>query len=581
MAICYLEVDDEITTAIGRLRAVTDQDAIVVVPVGSHIATSRINFKLLAREAAERGMNVVAVSEEPQVRALAISADLPAYDSIRTAEQALITFREQDRRLAERISPTMPREHPDASLRDAGATRVMPAVPVARAPTSSSAVSQDTAIMPAAAGSGAATAARRARSRRRSRVAPILVVLLLALLVAGVGYGAYVFLPTATITVHPVAGQIQAPPFTVTADPNAAVVDTVNGVIPAESVAVPVHVSGTFPATGVETRDIRAAGSVRFMSENTLNAVPIPADTVVSTTDGVQFATQEDITIPKASFATGPSTVDVDIKAVKGGTVGNVDAGTITVVPSDLGAQLVSVTNPDATTGGKHVQTQVVSQEDYDGAVASLTSDLQPALATTLADPASVPRGLVVFPATAQLGAAQADQDAATLVGLAEASFPLALDTSASVTAVDESLIDQVAQARLRATLQPGQRLVSDVSATNDGGSVVGQTIVYNVLASGLGYSDPDPQSILAAVRGKSVADARAALAQFGQADLTVWPDFIDHLPDQTGRISVTIVAPTPAPTVAPSAASSAAPTAAPVPSVAPQLTATPLPVSS
>src|SRR3954454_15599313 len=103
MTTVYLENDDEITTAIARLRAVADRDVIVVVPPGSKIATSRINFKLLAREASERRMNLVAVSDEPQVRALAISAGLPAYDSIPAAEQALATFREQDRRLSERV----------------------------------------------------------------------------------------------------------------------------------------------------------------------------------------------------------------------------------------------------------------------------------------------------------------------------------------------------------------------------------------------------------------------------------------------------------------------------------------------
>ena len=81
MSTIYVEADDEITTAIAKIRAVTESDAILVVPAGSKIATSRINFKLLAREAAERRMNVVAVSDEPQVRALAVSAGLPAYDS--------------------------------------------------------------------------------------------------------------------------------------------------------------------------------------------------------------------------------------------------------------------------------------------------------------------------------------------------------------------------------------------------------------------------------------------------------------------------------------------------------------------
>ncbi|HLB44630.1 MAG TPA: hypothetical protein VJK49_04525, partial [Candidatus Limnocylindrales bacterium] len=97
MTVCYLEIDDEITTAIARLRAVDDGEAVIIVPPGSRIATSRINFKLLAREANERRLNVAAVSDDPAVRALAISAGLPTYDTVASAEEALATFREQDR----------------------------------------------------------------------------------------------------------------------------------------------------------------------------------------------------------------------------------------------------------------------------------------------------------------------------------------------------------------------------------------------------------------------------------------------------------------------------------------------------
>src|SRR3954469_4393311 len=103
MTVVYLEPDDEITTAIARLRALTDGEAVVIVPPGSRIATSRINFKLLAREANERKLNVAAVSDDPAVRAVAISAGLPTYDNIGAAQQALANFKEQDRQLAERI----------------------------------------------------------------------------------------------------------------------------------------------------------------------------------------------------------------------------------------------------------------------------------------------------------------------------------------------------------------------------------------------------------------------------------------------------------------------------------------------
>ena len=33
-----------------------------------------------------------------------------------------------------------------------------------------------------------------------------------------------------------------------------------------------------------------------------------------------------------------------------------------------------------------------------------------------------------------------------------------------------------------------------------------------------------------------------------GNADISVWPDFVDHLPDQAARISINVVAPSAAP---------------------------------
>jgi hypothetical protein len=288
-----------------------------------------------------------------------------------------------------------------------------------------------------------------------------------------------------------------------------------------------------------------------------LNAVQITAETVISTADGTEFATAADVTVPKASFATGPTQADVDVRAVRGGTKGNVDAGAITVVPQSLAAQLITVTNPDPITGGKHVEDQVVSQTDYDAALTSLSGQLDAALAAALTNPQNVARGLVAYSETAQMNAAQPSQPAADLVGTAASSFSLGLDSTAQVTAVNESLIDDVAAARLRAALARGEKLVSDeVTATHGTGTVIGDTVVYGVQASGLGYVDLNPQTLVATVLGKSLTDARNALKPIGTADIRVWPDFVDHLPDQPGRISVTIVppsappaTPTPSPT--------------------------------
>src|SRR5476649_1104681 len=78
----YLDVDDEITSAAARIRGSEDPRVGLVVPPGSRIATSRINFRLLAREALERNRALSIVSSDPAARALAASAGLPAFATV-------------------------------------------------------------------------------------------------------------------------------------------------------------------------------------------------------------------------------------------------------------------------------------------------------------------------------------------------------------------------------------------------------------------------------------------------------------------------------------------------------------------
>src|SRR5688572_16948751 len=89
MSVWYLESDDEITDAVARLRATEDERVVLVVPPGSRIATGRINFRLLAREATARKLAFAVVSPDEQVRALAIAGGVVARSTVAEAEGAL------------------------------------------------------------------------------------------------------------------------------------------------------------------------------------------------------------------------------------------------------------------------------------------------------------------------------------------------------------------------------------------------------------------------------------------------------------------------------------------------------------
>ena len=90
MAIFYLDIDDEITSAAARIRGTADLVVVLVLPAGSRIATSRINFRLLAREAQQRSRRLSIVAPDAAARALAATAGLPVYGSTMEYEASLL-----------------------------------------------------------------------------------------------------------------------------------------------------------------------------------------------------------------------------------------------------------------------------------------------------------------------------------------------------------------------------------------------------------------------------------------------------------------------------------------------------------
>src|SRR6476469_7837054 len=89
--IVYLDVDDEITSAAQRIRSAPGTKVALVVPYGSRIATSRMNFRLLSREALVSNRRLSIVSGDAAARSLAASAGLPVFGSVGEYDASLGT----------------------------------------------------------------------------------------------------------------------------------------------------------------------------------------------------------------------------------------------------------------------------------------------------------------------------------------------------------------------------------------------------------------------------------------------------------------------------------------------------------
>ena len=79
------------------------------------------------------------------------------------------------------------------------------------------------------------------------------------------------------------------------------------------------------------------------------------------------------------------------------------------------------------------------------------------------------------------------------------------------------------------------------ITTTPSDGTVSGSTVAYDVTASMQQYAPPDHDTLVQAIQGKTVSDARSILASYGTADITIWPDFVPSIPDDPRRINLTI----------------------------------------
>ena len=548
----YLDVDDEITSAAARIRATPAEQITLVLPYGSRLATSRINFRLLAREATERGKRLDIVCADASARALAAAAGLPVHGSVAAYEASRVG------------APAAPGSN---GHEGSAGTAVGGARAGAAAAAGGAVAGRQLALPELADDDDAPTRVIPVPRRSAPRVplvgparAPIpqrVAVAAGAGIVVGVlvlGLLALQLLPAATIVLHPRSQDVGPLALTVVARADVLQPDETNLAIPAQRFTFPLEATDTFPATGTKPVDAKATGNVTFTNYDTSASNRIPAGAVVSTKSGIDFVTLDDIVVPASPiFPFPPSKASVGIQAVEAGPSGNVAAGTITVVPRTENKHLLDVTNEDPTGGGAHEDRTVVSPGDVSNALLALQGKLREQLAGQLAGAAGVPSGIRLFPETSAVGEATPNVDTTTLVGTETAQFDLGATAEGSVLGVDSSPIQGLVQARIGAKVEDGFSLASGSTSVQLGEpTVLGDVISFPVTVRASEVRNVDQAALVGQVRGLVLAQARSRLEPYGDVSISVWPDWVTTIPTNADRIDFSLGEPQPAPSPAP-----------------------------
>jgi len=559
----YLDVDDEITSAAARIRASGADQITLVLPYGSRLATSRINFRLLAREATERGKRLDIVCGDASARALAAAAGLPVHASVAAYEASRGGGNGTGGAGDDNAAPataTQPAQDPGVGAAATAGTVASAAATSARqrsltgpavdedAPTRVISVPRQSS--PRVPLVGPARPPLQPRVAIASGIGLVAAIAILAVL-------AFELLPAATIVLHPRSQEIGPVALTVLAKPDVGETDPATLTIPAQRFTFPLQASDTFPATGTKSVDTKATGTVTFSNFDTGRANHIERGSIVSTRDGIDFATTADVNLPNATvqfpFTIVPSTADVGVEAVDAGPDGNVNNNTITVVPKGENKRLTQVTNQQATTGGAHEDRTVVSEDDITNAEMVLQQTLQTQLATKLTGASGVPNGVRLFPETATVGTLTPTVDTATLVDTEVAEFQLGVTADGSVLGVDQGPIQDLAASKVQGHVDPGWTVADGSTSVGIGtATVIGETISFPVSVTATEVHDVDKAGLLAQIQGLGVPQARTRLEAYGDVTISLWPDWVSTIPTNGDRVDFTVGDPQPAPSPSP-----------------------------
>jgi hypothetical protein len=332
----YLDVEEEISELIERLRQTSAQDVPVVIPSRSRIGQSRFNFKLLRDYARQFGKRISIISPEPAIQHLAEEngfnafADLEGYGS--------------------------PEAEPALAMAGVGAGYAPPFTASAR-----------TDVAPAAPAPHATKLTMTPQHRLASAGGRrgLLVLYAGAALIFFVAFlAAAVLIPTANITLTAKAQSLN----------DTANVDAAPGAAPVKirQVTTTKSLSQQFTATGIhDTPAVAASGSVTFTNSCASSAWTMKQGQIVSGS-AANFVLQ---TGADVHFG---SPLAISVLASVPGVSGNVGPHTITQINNNGTKGCLSVDNPNAMFGGADgVKTTYISQGDLDSAKAALEGSLR------------------------------------------------------------------------------------------------------------------------------------------------------------------------------------------------------------
>ncbi|HEY5806005.1 MAG TPA: hypothetical protein VIS56_01295 [Candidatus Saccharimonadales bacterium] len=406
--VIYIDVDDEITAMIDKVRASDKKIIALVLPKRATVLQSIVNMKLLKRAAIEAKKNLVLITSESGLMPLAGSVGMHVAKSLNSRPE----IPDGPERVSFKIE-TADDEDDDGNQTMIDKDKTVGELSGVVAPTDEDdedAIELDDEDQ-SEGQKGAADDSKFKKGANKKFKIPnfnkfrvLLILGVVGVLLLGmVGYAAVAVWPRAKITIKTDSTSVDSSVVLTLKIGSDAKLDTEKAIIPAQTQEVKKTAEQQVPATGQVNNGEKASGSVEMTAQDCDSPISTPSD--VSAGSGISAGGNTYITQKKASFS--PTSVSggcvyfksgsISIVAQSGGAKFNTDSTTFTV------AGRSGVTATGSASGGTDNITKIVTQADIDAAKQKITAQDTLPIKQELKS-ALIGRGLYAMDATFNTG---------------------------------------------------------------------------------------------------------------------------------------------------------------------------------
>lgn len=377
--VIYLELDEEITSVIDKMKQSKATRLGLVVPKEATLLQSVINLRLLVREATNLDKEIALITADKIGRNLAAKVGLTVYDSVKNQQPVF-----------QPSSPTPSREEvieiddtPDISSKEERPKGI--AVHHFQEKNTWAKREEKPAISVPWQPPKNAQPPKEVDWRHLKKIIwPIVAIILILILI-----GAFLILPKVNVKLVVQAESFEKSTTSQISGDQSSNLD--NNIFSGKLIDLTQEKEEKFSTTGKKNLGGKASGTITIYNNLDNSNHSFLAGAKLSSSSKT-FVLKNNVTVPGAGVQSGkavPGTVSTDIEAESAGEEYNVNAGRFTIVGLTAENQefIYGLSSKDLT-GGFSKVAQVVSQSDYDQAKTKITQELNDSLKKDLQDKA-------------------------------------------------------------------------------------------------------------------------------------------------------------------------------------------------